>query len=100
MRRRVFIGKKEDSDGRFHMQTVANVDDFQVAPWSPGDVEKGDACTQVHIMYTCPMDDILAAYALKRGIPMIAIRIKSREAMDSLIAALIKHRDQVWPDQP
>jgi hypothetical protein len=30
---------------------------------------------------------------------MIAIRIKSRAAIDSLISALIKHRDQVWPEE-
>jgi hypothetical protein len=90
--------KKEDDDGRYHLQSVAPVDDLQVSPWSPGDVEKGDACTQVHILFTPPMDNLIAAYLQHRGVPMVAIRLKSRAVVDSLIAALEEHRDRVWPE--
>lgn len=101
MSKRPFVrmSKKEDGDGRYHQQSVANVDDIQVTPWSPGDVEKGDALTQVHIMFTPPMEDLIHAYLLHRGVPMIAIRLKSKAVVNNLIAALIKHRDQVWPDE-
>ena len=100
MKRRITVdrSKKEDEDGRYHMQLIAPVDDLQVAPWSPGDVEKGDACTQVHILFTPPMENLIAAFLSKRGLPMVAIRLKSRAAVDGLISALVEHRDRVWPE--
>lgn len=99
MSKRIVVdrSKKEDDDGRYHMQSVAPVDDLQVVSWSAGDVEQGDAITQVHILFTPPMENLMAAYSLKRGIPMVAIRLKSRAVVDNLIAALTKHRDEVWP---
>lgn len=92
------MSKKRSQDGSFYQQIVLPVDDFQVAPWSPGDVEQGDPLTQVHILYSFThIEELYAAFKEHHGFPMIAIRLKSKAAVDSLIAALIKHRDEVWP---
>jgi len=93
------ISKKQDRDGKYHLQAVATVDDLQVANWAPGDVEQGDKPTQIHILFTPPMEQLIAAYNLHHGIPIVAIRLKSRAVVDSLIDALISHRDELWPDE-
>lgn len=63
---------------------VYELESYEVASWSPGDVSKGDPVTQVHmLMY------------IKDAYPLV-LRIKSKRAADELIALLIEYRDEVW----
>lgn len=66
---------------------VAPVESIEVASWSPGPDGAGVPCTQVHLLLNVPDLDVL-----------FVTRLKSREAADWLIAALIEHRDYVWPE--
>lgn len=61
------------------------VSNMQVASWSPGAEGEGVPPTQVHILYTVEDLDV-----------QFLMRLKSREAADALINALIEHRDYVW----
>ena len=47
------MSKKQSQDGSFYQQIVLPVDDFQVAPWSPGDVETGDPDEMVKARFVC-----------------------------------------------
>lgn len=62
-----------------------DVDDLTVASWSPGAEGEGIPPTQVHILYRVPLIDA-----------QFVMRIKSREACDELINALVEHRDHVF----
>jgi hypothetical protein len=61
------------------------VEDFEVASWSPGAEGEGVPCTQVHLIYRVP----------ELHLTMV-MRLKSREVCNSLIDALIEHRDYVF----
>ena len=65
---------------------ILQASSIEVASWSPGAVDAGVPPTQVHILLQ--IDELT-----------LAMRLKSRAAADSLIAALIEHRDYVWPDK-
>jgi len=73
----MFNGRKPDA--------VLVVDDVVVASWSP-DKEPGGPLTQVHLLVTIPDVELT-----------LVTRLKSRRVVDELIAALIDHRDHVWP---
>lgn len=65
---------------------IVEVKNLGVASWSPGEDGENIPPTQVHLLYNVP--------ALSKHPFMM--RFKSREAVDSLINALIEHRDKVW----
>ena len=60
---------------------------YSVCEWSP---DEDHACgpTQVHVLL--PIDGIMEGAA-------IALRLKSRRAIQEMIDTLEKHRDSVWP---
>ena len=59
---------------------------YTVIEWSPDEDHSGGP-TQVHVLL--PMDSIMEGAA-------IALRLKSRRAIQELIDTLEKHRDSVW----
>lgn len=61
------------------------IDVFQVVEWNPNADGAGRA-TQVHILFPVPSLDV-----------QFVIRLKSRRAVDELIAALQVHAAGVWP---
>lgn len=61
------------------------VSDLEVASWSPGADGENVPPTQVHVLYR-----------VKELNALFVMRLKSKEATDSLIAALVEHRDHVW----
>lgn len=65
---------------------IMEVKELSVRSWSPGEEAENMPCTQVHLFMQI----------VNRPYPLV-MRIKSREAIDSLIKALISHRDEVWP---
>lgn len=62
-----------------------DVTGMEVASWSPGAAGEDVPPTQVHLLI--PVGDT--------GVTLV-VRLKSRAACDSLIAALIDHRDDVF----
>lgn len=64
---------------------IVPVSEMRVASWSPGAEGEGVPPTQVHILYT--VEELKVQFLM---------RLKSREAADALINALIEHRDYVW----
>lgn len=66
---------------------VIELDSYEVASWSPGDVTKGDKTTQVHLILY-----------MKDYYPLV-MRLKSKQAADELIDLLTEYRDEVWPHQ-
>lgn len=72
-------------DGR-QPDMVVPVEGINVASWSPGRDGEGIPCAQVHLILKIPELDVT-----------FVTRLKSRRATDELIAALIEHRDFVWP---
>lgn len=62
-------------------------EDLRVASWTPGPEGTDIPPTQVHIIYR--LDDIGAT---------LVMRLKSRAVCNSLIDALIDHRDEVFGD--
>lgn len=66
-------------------KAILAVEVMEVVQWHPLEDGQGPP-TQVHILITATN----APYPL-------AIRIKSREACTSLVAALVEHMDEVWP---
>lgn len=62
-----------------------NVESLEVASWSPGKEGENVPPTQVHLI----------ANMQGLGFPFI-MRFKSRAAVDSLIDALIEHRDHTF----
>jgi hypothetical protein len=69
-------------------QAFLDIQEFGVASWSPGAEGEGVPPTQVHVLMRVGGVDM----------PLI-LRLKSRAVTDSLIAALIEHRDYVWGDK-
>lgn len=67
---------------------VVPVEGIHVASWSPGQEGEGVPCEQVHLILKIPELDVT-----------FVTRLKSRRATDELIAALIEHRDYVWPEE-
>jgi hypothetical protein len=59
---------------------------IEIGSWTPQKDGKGKA-EQVHLMIR-----------LRGGEQPFVMRIKSRQAIQSLIDALILHRDDVWPE--
>lgn len=59
------------------------IGDYQVGSWHPLPDGKGRA-TQVHL-------------ALRLNVGVVVLRLKSRNAVQTLIDALERHRDDVWP---
>lgn len=68
---------------------ILGTNNLGVASWSPGAEGEGVPCTQVHMHWEIPEVD---------GVTFV-MRFKSREAVDSLIDALIENRDYVWPEE-
>ncbi len=66
-------------------ESYVPVTEMQVSSWSEGEAGAGVPPTQVHILYR-----------VKELGAIFVMRLKSKEATDSLIAALIKHRNDVW----
>jgi hypothetical protein len=66
---------------------VIEVEGLEVTSWTPGQPGQHIPCTQVHLILNLPSLD-----------GQFVMRIKSRRAADALIAALIEHRDHVWPE--
>lgn len=67
---------------------VLELEDMEVASWSPGEPGEHKPCTQVHVLLKLAgIDEVLV------------MRYKSKAAVDQLIAALIEHRDFVWPEE-
>lgn len=58
---------------------------LKVISCSPGNTDENIPPTQVHILYRVP--DLDAYFSM---------RLKSKEVVDEIIAALIEHRDNVW----
>ncbi len=71
------------------LEQLAEMQDgaLHIVNWSPGDVDKGDPCTQVHLIISQPETDTLSV-----------VRMKTRVGIKWLIDALISHRDDVWPE--
>lgn len=69
-------------------ETYLTTSDLEVVSWSPGEEGENVPPTQVHILYRVAGFDAL-----------FAMRLKSKAVTDSLIDALIKHRDHVWGDK-
>lgn len=67
---------------------VLEAANLQVASWRPEPEGSDVPCTQVHILWNIP--------GLTEA--TFVVRLKSREATDDLINALIEHRDFVWPE--
>jgi hypothetical protein len=66
---------------------IYEIDSYEVASWSPGDVTKGDPTTQVHV--------IIHIKGIKYPLVM---RLKSKRAVDELVGLLTEYRDEVWPE--
>lgn len=64
---------------------ILGVSELGVFSWSPGKDGEGVPCTEVHI--------VSKVTELEMALVM---RLKSREACDQLVAALIEHRDFVF----
>lgn len=65
---------------------VIGVKSLEVASWSPGKDGAGVPPTQIHLLLEVPgLDE-----------PLV-VRLKSRQVVDELIAALVDHRNEVWP---
>lgn len=69
-------------------ETYLTTSDLEVVSWSPGEEGENVPPTQVHILYRVTGFD--ASFAM---------RLKSKAVVDSLIDALIKHRDHVWGEK-
>lgn len=67
------------------MGMVCSVIQYTIASWTPERDGKGK-CTQVHVMFEIDLPSI----------PKIVLRLKSKGACDILIAALQRHRKDVW----
>jgi hypothetical protein len=67
---------------------ISEVDSMEVASWSPGWEGEEVPPTQVHVVLK-----------VRGSNTPLVMRLKSRRATDELIAALVEHRDYVWPDQ-
>lgn len=65
---------------------VIPVDNYRVAEWTP-ERDGQDTPTQVHLVLE-----------LKDAPFNLALRLKSRDACDTLIEALTRHRLSVWPE--
>lgn len=65
---------------------LVEIPEVSVKSWSPGKEGEGVPCTQVHLVIEVP-----AVSAL------FITRFKGRQAVQSLIDALVEHRDFVWP---
>lgn len=68
------------------IEAVINVEWCEVASWSEGADGEGVPCSQVHLLIKMRGTDA-----------PLALRLKSPEAANSLIDALVEHRDYVWP---
>ena len=68
-------------------QKIVDSGGYSIFEWSP---DEDHACgpTQVHLML--PLDSIIKGAS-------IALRLKSRRAIQELIDFLVKYRDSVWP---
>lgn len=66
---------------------VVPVDEYFVGSWSPGPEGANTPPTQVHISFDFP------------DIATFVVRLKSRRAVDEMIATLIEHRDYTWPQE-
>lgn len=60
---------------------------YTIAQWSPDEDHRGGP-TQIHVM----LDMSFAGPKAH-----LALRLKSREAVTTLIDVLTQHRDEVWP---
>jgi len=65
--------------------TLVQADGYSVLEWSP-DPTHATGPTEVHFILPLPID----SHAL-------ALRLKSRRAIQELIDTLIEHRNGVWP---
>jgi hypothetical protein len=73
-------------------RVVVAVDKINVIEWCPGD--DGEHPEQVHILFGIPL--IVDDSEVEKEVTF-AIRLKSRRAVDDLIAALSVHAAGVWP---
>ena len=66
---------------------VVPIDGYSVCEWSP-DADHACGPTQVHVVI--PLEEIIPGASL-------SLRLKSRRAVNELIAVLKNHRNAVWP---
>jgi hypothetical protein len=79
-----------NTEDRFGQAMIAEVEEIDVGEWNPGKIHENVPPTQVHLIFK-----ITKLFDEGR---FFVMRYKSREAVDELIQALIKHRDGVWPE--
>jgi hypothetical protein len=58
---------------------------YNVYSWSPGKAGEGVPSTQVHLVLPIPDGSV-------------TMRLKSARAVDEMIAVLLQHRNDVWPE--
>jgi hypothetical protein len=69
---------------------MLEVSDIHVSSYSAGKIGDDVPATEVHLLYKIPgLEDVVDQFMM---------RFKSREAIEPIIAALIEHRDYVWPE--